>query len=131
MRIPFNALFIMKPSILVGAQAVIEGVMMGVPGAITIAVRDPKGKICIKRKPFFSITEKSKFWKKPILIDIASLFEAILFRIIRKPGLWLQNFTTNHPEDDMLEVTIGELKSAFGDEYENISGKKYIAEAIG
>ena len=312
----------MKPLILVGGQAVIEGVMMRVPGAVAIAVRDPSGQIRIKRKSFFSVTEKSKFWKKPILRGVASLFEAIklgystlqwsadiaippdepdkkqskladvftifisaglalslfliipmwittnflnfekdalwfniisggfriiffiiylvlisflkdiqrlfqyhgsehrviynfesgkelniksaqsfptqhprcgtsflfiillsailifalvdtviisamgtislpirllfhiplipfvsgigyeiikltarkeslLFRIIRKPGLWLQNITTRYPEDDMVEVAIEALKSAFGDEYEKISGKKYIAEAIG
>lgn len=322
MRVSFNALCIMRPSIIVGGQAVIEGVMMRVPGAVAIAVRDPSGQIRIKRKPFFSVTEKSKFWKKPILRGVASLFEAIklgystlqwsadiaitpdkpdkrqskladvfaifisaglalslfliipmwittsflnfekdalwfniisggfrifffiiylvlisflkdvqrlfqyhgsehrviynfesgkelnvkraqsfptqhprcgtsflfivllsailifalvdtviisimgtislpirllfhiplipfvsgigyeiikltarkeslLFRILRKPGLWLQNITTRHPEDDMVEVAIEALKSAFGDEYEKMSGKKYIAEAIG
>ena len=322
MRIPFKMLFIMKPAILVGGQAVIEGVMMRVPGAVATAVRDPEGKIRIKRKPFFSVTEKSTFWKKPILRGAASLFEAIklgystlqwsadiavppdepdkkqskfadiftifisvglalslfliipmwittkflnvekdalwfniisggfrivffiiylalisllkdvrrlfqyhgsehrvvynfesgkeltiqnaqsfptqhprcgtsflfivllsailifsfvdtviisvigtislpirllfhipmiplvsgigyevikltarkeslLFRILRKPGLWLQNITTNQPEDEMVAVAIEALKSAFGDEYEKISGKKYIAEAIG
>ena len=322
MRVSFNTLCIMKPSILVGGQAVIEGVMMRVPGAVAIAVRDPSGQIRIKRKSFFSVTEKTKFWKKPILRGVASLFEAIklgystlqwsadiaippdepdkkqskladvltifisaglalslfliipmwittnflnfekdalwfniisggfriiffiiylvlisflkdiqrlfqyhgsehrviynfesgkelniksaqsfptqhprcgtsflfivllsailifalvdtviistmgtislpirllfhiplipfvsgigyeiikltarkeslLFRIIRKPGLWLQNITTRYPEDDMVEVAIEALKSAFGDEYEKISGKKYIAEAIG
>ena len=50
---------------------------------------------------------------------------------IMKPAIWLQNITTSYPEDDMVEVSIEALKSAFGDEYEKISGKKYIAEAIG
>ena len=322
MKIPFKMLFIMKPAILVGGQAVIEGVMMRVPGAVATAVRDPKGKIRIKRRAFYSITEKSVFWKKPILRGVASLFEAIklgystlqwsadiavppnesdkkqskfadvftifislglalslfliipmwittnflnvekdallfniisggfrivffiiyltlisllkdvqrlfqyhgsehrviynfesgqeltiksaqsfptqhprcgtsflfivllsailifalvdtviisvigtislpirllfhipmipivsgigyevikltvrkeslLFRLLRKPGIWLQNITTSYPEDDMVEVAIEALKSAFGDEYKKISGKKYIAEAIG
>ena len=312
----------MKPAILVGGQAVIEGVMMRVPGAVATAVRDPKGKILIKRKPFSSITEKSSFWKKPVLRGAASLFEAmklgystlqwsadiaappegpnkkqgkladiftilisvglalflflilpmwittkflnvekdalwfnmisggfrisffviylalisllkdvrrifqyhgsehrvvynfesgkeltiqnaqsfptqhprcgtsflfivllsailiftvvdiiiisvignislpirllfhipiipfvsgigyevikltarkesLIFRILRKPGLWLQHITTSHPEDEMVEVAIIALKSAFGDEYENMTGKEYIAEAIG
>ena len=67
----------MKPAILVGGQAVIEGVMMRVPGAVATAVRDPKGKILIKRKSFSSITEKSSFWKNPVLRGMASLFEAM------------------------------------------------------
>ena len=40
----------MKPNILVGGQAVIEGVMMRFPGAYSTAVRDLKGKIQLKRK---------------------------------------------------------------------------------
>ena len=39
----------MKPNILVGGQTVIEGVMMRVPGAYLAAVRDPKGKLQLKR----------------------------------------------------------------------------------
>jgi len=60
-------LLTMKPSILVGGQAVIEGVMMRVPGAYATAVRDPDGKIRIQKKDFQSITERSNFWKKRCL----------------------------------------------------------------
>ena len=41
-------LFINKSSILVGGQAVIEGVMMRVPSAYATAVRDLKGNILIE-----------------------------------------------------------------------------------
>ena len=67
----------MKPNILVGGQAVIEGVMMRVPGAYSTAVRDPKGKIQLKRQKFKSITENSAIWSMPILRGIASLYEAM------------------------------------------------------
>ena len=67
----------MKPNILVGGQAVIEGVMMRVPGAYSTAVRCPNGDIKIKRKEFLSITERSFFWSKPIFRGIASLYEAM------------------------------------------------------
>ncbi len=67
----------MKPSILVGGQAVIEGVMMRVPGAYATAVRDEHGKIHIDRHDFTSKVEKSKTWKKPILRGMISLFEAL------------------------------------------------------
>jgi uncharacterized protein YqhQ len=70
-------LLTMKPSILVGGQAVIEGVMMRVPGAYSTAVRDPKGKLRLKRKKFTSITQSSIFWSKPIFRGIASLYEAM------------------------------------------------------
>ena len=55
----------------------------------------------------------------------------VIFRMLRAPGLWLQNITTKEPEDEMVEVAIEALKSAFGDGYKNVIGKKYIAEAIG
>ena len=67
----------MKPSILVGGQAVIEGVMMRVPGAYSTAVRDSKGKIHLNRELFTSLTENSNFWKRPVFRGIASLFEAM------------------------------------------------------
>ena len=67
----------MKPNILVGGQAVIEGVMMRVPGAYSTAVRCPNGDIRIKRKEFSSITERSILWSKPIFRGIASLYEAM------------------------------------------------------
>ena len=67
----------MKPNILVGGQAVIEGVMMRVPGAYSTAVRDPKGNLRLKRENFASITQSSTFWSKPIIRGIASLYEAM------------------------------------------------------
>ncbi len=67
----------MKPSIMVGGQAVIEGVMMRVPGAYATAVRDPEGKVHVQKKDFCSITENSRFWNKPIFRGMASLYEAM------------------------------------------------------
>ncbi len=73
----FLTLAVMKPSILVGGQAVIEGVMMRVPGAYATAVRDPEGKIQVDRHEFISRMERSDKWKKPILRGIISLYEAM------------------------------------------------------
>jgi len=55
---------LMKPSILVGGQAVIEGVMMRVPGAYATAVRDADGKIHVDKHNFTSKAEKSKTWNR-------------------------------------------------------------------
>ncbi|MFC1550893.1 DUF1385 domain-containing protein [Candidatus Neomarinimicrobiota bacterium] len=71
------SLAIMKPSILVGGQAVIEGIMMRVPGAYATAVRDPKGNIQIERNNFQSQTEKSATWKLPILRGMMALYESL------------------------------------------------------
>ena len=51
-------LFVNKSSILVGGQAVMEGVMMRVPGAYATAVRDHKGNIQIDRHEFKSIIDE-------------------------------------------------------------------------
>ena len=86
----------LQSSILVGGQAVINGVMMRVPGAYSTAVRDPDGNIKIKRNKFTSITEKSSFWSKPIFRGMASLYEAM------KMGMstlqWSADIT--YPEDN-------------------------------
>lgn len=87
---------IMKPSILVGGQAVIEGVMMRVPGAYATAVRDPKGKIHFDRHDFTSIVEKKKIWKKPILRGMISLYESM--KIGMQTLTWSAEIAT--PEDE-------------------------------
>ena len=57
--------------------------------------------------------------------------ENLFFRILRKPGLWLQNITTKKPEDEMVEVAITALEKAFGKKLDSMTGKQYIAEAVG
>ena len=66
-----------KSSILVGGQAVIEGVMMRVPGYISTAVRDPHGDIITKRQAFNALVKKHKYLDLPILRGAISLFEAM------------------------------------------------------
>ena len=66
-----------KSSILVGGQAVIEGVMMRVPGAYSTAVRDPQGDIHTDRHDFESVVDRKPYLKKPILRGAISLFEAM------------------------------------------------------
>ena len=63
-------LLINKSSILVGGQAVMEGVMMRVPGAYATAVRDSKGNIQTDRHEFKSIIETYPLLNKPLLRGI-------------------------------------------------------------
>ena len=67
----------MEKKILVGGQAVIEGVMMRVPGAYATAVRKPDGSIETRRYEFNSAGDKFPLLKKPILRGITSLFESM------------------------------------------------------
>jgi len=68
---------IMNKKILVGGQAVIEGVMMRVPGAYATAVRKPDGTIETDRHEFTSVSEKHSLLKRPILRGVVSLFESL------------------------------------------------------
>ena len=70
-------LIINQTSILVGGQAVLEGVMMRVPGAYATAVRDKDGKIRTKRHKFHSISENYLYLKKPFFRGIINLFESL------------------------------------------------------
>ena len=65
------------------------------------------------------------------IIKITARKESLIFRILRAPGLWLQNITTQKPDNDMVEVAIIALKEAFGKKYDEMVGKEYVAEAIG
>jgi uncharacterized protein YqhQ len=70
-------IIINQSSILVGGQAVIEGVMMRVPGAYSTAVRDPSGNIQTNRHNFVSISDKYPIFKKPLLRGMVGLFESL------------------------------------------------------
>ena len=70
-------LILSQSSILVGGQAVIEGVMMRVPGAYATAVRDLKGNILIDRHNFKSITELYPILRYPIIRGIIGLIESL------------------------------------------------------
>ena len=52
-------------------------------------------------------------------------------RLLQAPGLWLQLITTRPPDDEMVEIAITALKSAFGGQINDFKGKKFIADAIG
>ena len=77
-KIIFHLRFILtQSSILVGGQAVIEGVMMRVPGAYATAVRDTSGKIHIDKHKHKSKSDKYPLLKKPLLRGILGLFESL------------------------------------------------------
>jgi len=73
----FYLFFLQTSNILVGGQAVIEGVMMRVPGAYATAVRNPKGKIQIDRHMFTPIIKKYPRYNIPILRGIIGLYESL------------------------------------------------------
>ena len=101
----FKILYIlfMKASILVGGQAVIEGVMMRVPGAYATAVRLKDKSIKVKRHNFVSIIEKYKLNNYIILRGIVHLYESM------KMGYQTLDWSANMQEEN----NILESKSSF------------------
>ena len=62
---------------MVGGQAVIEGVMMRVPGYYATAVRNPKGEIKIDKHKYDPIIKRITYLDVPIIRGAINLFEAL------------------------------------------------------
>jgi uncharacterized protein YqhQ len=67
--------------ILIGGQAVIEGVMMRSPHSFAIAVRKPDGGIAIKQDFLHRPSEKHPWLKKPLLRGLGVLGQAMVLGI--------------------------------------------------
>ena len=68
----------MSKKLMVGGQAVIEGVMMRGPKNVATAVREPSGKITVNVKPVNSLADKYPIFKKPFFRGILSLGESLV-----------------------------------------------------
>ena len=71
----------MKKCLMVGGQAVIEGVMMRGPGLRATAVRDPSGVIQVEVVPVHSIADRFPILKKPMLRGSVALIESLVMGI--------------------------------------------------
>ncbi|HEY4587762.1 MAG TPA: DUF1385 domain-containing protein [Thermoanaerobaculia bacterium] len=89
--------------LLVGGQALIEGVMMRSPGAYGVAVRRPDGSIAFQRGKVASLAKRYPFLKLPILRGVAVLFQSLAL------GIRALNFSA---EQAMAEEKPGEEKPA-------------------
>jgi len=91
-----------KNTILVGGQAVMEGVMMRTPKAYATAVRNPEGEIITERKVFTSLTKKKKICAWPVIRGFVSMIESM------KIGMETINFSADiaFPEEAKKEKSI-------------------------
>ena len=79
----------MEKKLNVGGQAVIEGVMMRSPNFWAIAVRKPDGSIELKKDRLKLLSEKTKFFKLPIIRGFLMLISALVL------GIKALNFSAN------------------------------------
>jgi uncharacterized protein YqhQ len=67
--------------LLVGGQALIEGVMMRSPGAFGVAVRRPDGTLALQRGKVASLAKRYPAFKLPVLRGIGVLFQSLAIGI--------------------------------------------------
>jgi len=70
-----------EKKIMVGGQAVMEGVLMRSPESYAVAVRRPNGDIVVKKEPFITATQKFKILGLPILRGGVILIEALVLGV--------------------------------------------------
>lgn len=63
--------------ILIGGQAVIEGVMMRCPHSYCVAVRRADGEMVTEEAPLAKLSERSRWWGWPVLRGVGTLGQAL------------------------------------------------------
>ncbi|HEV8335778.1 MAG TPA: DUF1385 domain-containing protein [Candidatus Polarisedimenticolia bacterium] len=71
----------MSEEVLLGGQAVIEGVMMRAPGAYAVAVRRKGGDVVTQRKAVTRYTDRHPFLRAPVLRGCVALFQSLALGI--------------------------------------------------
>jgi uncharacterized protein YqhQ len=97
-----------EAELLVGGQALIEGVMMRSPGAYGIAVRRPDGSMALRRGKVFPLGRKYPFLKLPVLRGVAVLFQSLFI------GIQALNFSALEAGVEPAEEDTGKAKETSG-----------------
>jgi uncharacterized protein YqhQ len=84
--------------ILVGGQAVFEGVMMRAPNSYSIAVRRSDQSISVKKETLPQPADRKKAWKWPILRGMATLGQALVL------GIRALKFSTDQALEDLAKT---------------------------
>src|SRR5512146_2605754 len=90
-----------QEEILVGGQAVLEGVMMRSPHAWGIAVRKPSGEIATHTEPLERLSEKHTWMGWPVVRGVITLGHAMTL------GVRALKFSANTALDEVQEPVQG------------------------
>src|SRR5437763_14579030 len=90
-----HTLFAMERDLIVGGQAVMEGVMMRTPSAYAIAVRKKDGSIVHTAETLPKWSDTYKWLNLPILRGGATLIQSMAL------GVKALNFSANIAQEDM------------------------------
>jgi uncharacterized protein YqhQ len=95
-----------ESKIMVGGQAVLEGVMMRSPEAVAVAVRKPDGNIILKKEAFTSWTRRFPIFGWPFIRGGVILIESLVM------GIKALNFSSSVAIQDEKQDRKNEDKSA-------------------
>lgn len=90
-------------SMAVGGQAILEGVMMRSPRFYSMAVRRSNGHIVLERRPYTSLTQRSKWWALPLLRGVVVLYESLLLgfkALMFSNAILMQDLESPHHESN-------------------------------
>jgi len=71
----------MSEEVLLGGQAVLEGVMMRAPGAYAVAVRRKDGEVVTLRREVIRLSDRYPLLKMPVLRGVVVLFQSLALGI--------------------------------------------------
>jgi uncharacterized protein YqhQ len=74
-------LFLLEEEILLGGQAVLEGVMMRAPRSMAVAVRRPDGEISILRREIPRLSDRHPILKWPVIRGAAVMIQSLVLGI--------------------------------------------------
>ncbi len=103
---PMNLIMNTSKKMIVGGQAVIEGVMMRSPEYVSVAVRKSNGQIVLKRNRYISWTERYKVLGLPFIRGGVVLIESMVL------GIKALNFSSDVA---MKELNKEESKKKYSD----------------
>ena len=89
-----------------GLDRVLAG--MGKSDLILVGARPGMGKTSFVLNIASNVAAKTG--KAVCIFSLEMSAEQLVTRILSAPGMWMQNFTTNEPDDSMIEVAIEAMK---------------------
>src|SRR5881397_2417632 len=90
--------------ILIGGQAVIEGVMMRSPHSFAVAVRRPSGTIAVTQEYLERPSERHRWLKLPVLRGLATLAQAMVI------GIRARRYAAEQAWEDTAAANVKEKK---------------------
>ncbi len=108
-----------ESKLMVGGQAVIEGVMMRTPELVTVACRRADGSITVWKKPFRSWLSRYRFLSLPIFRGAIVLVEALVL------GIQALTYSGDLAERDYAAKSNGKARQPEQSPGERTTGQKF------